>query len=144
VRSQSIFHSVKNPSGNRLALRDLGLERTNVRGRSVKDRYRAASVLAVAIHVCYIRSQQLVGLGSDLMRSSVVDVQQASRDRPRISTPSDFHGKRLLEDSLPQVTGKEQAVRAELALGLVLTAARESQPRTLTSCASSTTTKSKG
>ena len=108
------------------------------RRRAVEHRDRVAPVLAVAVDVGDLGAEQAVGLLPDLVRGAVVDAQRARAaadvDAERLP------GERLLEDALAEVAGEEQARSA----GLPPRAARKRSWATPRSCASSTTTKSKG
>src|SRR5579884_3033895 len=103
------------PFSNRSDLLLRRLERFYFGRRTVENRYGAAPLLDVAVHVRDDRVKKAVRLRSYLMRGTVIDVE-----RPRPSADIDsqrFPRERLLEDTLAQVANEKQAVAPPAADG---------------------------
>src|ERR1700674_4171339 len=110
MRRHPLPNAVCHPGANRRAFCFLTLERLNCRHWSVKYGHRATPLLCIAIDIRQFGSQQSVGLHSNLMRSSVIDVER-SRTTANIH-PERFPEERLLKNPLAKIACKEQAVRS--------------------------------
>jgi len=96
-------------SGNALPFLAFIVQRAYCRGRAVEHRNGITAVFTVAIHIGHHWTKQSVGLRANLVGGPVID-PQGSRAAPDIHTQR-LPGKRLLENTLPEIAGEEQRVR---------------------------------
>lgn len=104
------FRLLGEPRSHGLDLCVFVFQHSNDGRRTVEDRDGVPPLLADAIHVAHFGAEQAVCLPPDLMGCPVVDSQGAG-------SAADIHSERLprkgsLEDTLSEVTSKEERIRS--------------------------------
>ena len=110
VGHDTLVIAIAEPLAARLAFFIRAFQNTNFRCRPVEHGNRAGAFFRYSVYIGEFGTQQAVSLGADLMGGSIIDVQ-----RPGASTNIDaerFPGKRLLEYTLTEIAGEEEAVRS--------------------------------
>src|SRR5690348_4187807 len=109
MRQHTLGAPRRQPLGNGLGFSLLRRRHLNMWRRSIENRNGSFPVVAISVHIGYLGSQELIGLGPNLMRRPVIDLQSC-RPPPHID-PERLPGKRLLKDSLTKIAREEQSIR---------------------------------
>lgn len=109
MRHHALGNPPSQPLPDRFGFPLPAVEDQDGRFRAVEDGNDAAPLFRVPVHVGQLGTEEAVGLHADLVGRPVVDPQGPGAP-PDIDAQR-LPGEGLLEDSLAQVAGEEQAVR---------------------------------